>query len=76
MKGQVIAITGASSGIGAEIAVELGRRGATLALFGRNMEGLQTTASLISSRCSLYKLDVTSDQQVILAVEQVISEHG
>ncbi len=76
MKGQVIAITGASSGIGAEIAVELGRRGAVLALFGRNMDGLRYTASRISGPTSLYELDVTSDEQVEQAVKRVVHELG
>lgn len=77
IKGQVIAITGASSGIGAEIAIELARRGASLALFGRNMDGLRSTSSRIEdARHQLYELDVTSDEQVREAVEQVAADFG
>ncbi len=51
-------IVGASSGIGAALAVELARRGARLALSARNREGLQA----IAERCggaSVVPMDVT-----------------
>jgi NADP-dependent 3-hydroxy acid dehydrogenase YdfG len=43
--GKVVIISGASSGIGAAIAVHLGGQGAHLALVGRNAENLQRTAA-------------------------------
>ncbi|MFK7693733.1 SDR family NAD(P)-dependent oxidoreductase [Paenibacillus sp. HJGM_3] len=77
IEGKVIAITGASSGIGAEIAVELAHRGAVLALFGRNPDGLRTTAARLGSATHRqYVLDVTSDEQVRQAVEQVVADFG
>jgi short-subunit dehydrogenase len=77
IKGQVIAITGASSGIGAEIAVELAGRGAVLALCGRNMDGLRSTASRIgAAQHQLYELDVTSDEQVREVVERAAADFG
>lgn len=77
VNGKLIAITGASSGIGAEIAIELARRGATLALFGRNMDGLRMTASHIGEgQHQLYELDVTSDKQVQEVVERVMADFG
>lgn len=46
LKDKVILLTGASSGIGAGLAVELGRRGARLALGSRNLEACRKTADL------------------------------
>ena len=43
--GKVVVITGASSGIGAAVALRLGSRGAHLVLVGRNAENLQRTAT-------------------------------
>jgi retinol dehydrogenase 12 len=44
MKGKTVVITGASSGIGAEAAVELARRGATVVPVGRNRRRLDAVA--------------------------------
>lgn len=44
LSGKVVAITGASSGLGAVLAVECGKEGARLALFARNAEKLAETA--------------------------------
>ena len=47
---KVVMVTGASSGIGRGVAVELSRRGATLGLLARRMEMLQEIVSEIESR--------------------------
>ena len=47
MKGKVVAITGASSGIGEATALELARRGAKVVLGARRLERLQDIATRI-----------------------------
>jgi len=48
-QGKKIVVTGASSGIGRAISIELSRYGASLILLGRNKEGLDGTANLLQS---------------------------
>ena len=55
-KGKVAAITGAASGMGRSLAVELARRGCALALSDRNETGLQETAAL----CATHAVKVTT----------------
>ena len=55
-KGKVAAITGAASGMGRSLAVELARRGCELALSDRNAEGLQQTAQM----CAAHAVKVTT----------------
>ena len=55
-KGKVAAITGAASGMGRSLAVELARRGCALALSDRNEAGLQETAAL----CATHAVKVTT----------------
>jgi short-subunit dehydrogenase len=56
LRGRVAAITGAGSGIGRALAVELARRGAHLALTDIDTEGLAATVE----RCEGYGVKVTS----------------
>lgn len=49
VKGKIIAVTGAGSGIGRALALGLARRGATLALSDRDAAGLDETARLLGN---------------------------
>lgn len=54
-------LTGAANGIGAELAIELARRGASLALVDRDREGLQRTAHAarsFGSSVSVHEIDL------------------
>jgi len=53
-------ITGASSGIGRDIAIELSKRGYDLILVARNKDKLNETAKYCSTNVDVYPLDVST----------------
>ncbi len=77
--GTVAVITGAASGIGRALAVELAGRGSDLALVDINEAGLQETRQLLDregSKTSLHVVDVADQQAMRLLPPAVIREHG
>ena len=69
--GRTVLITGASSGIGAELARELARRGAHLLLLARRMDRLQTLAAELRSQGNevvVAEADVTREGDVARAL--------
>jgi NADP-dependent 3-hydroxy acid dehydrogenase YdfG len=65
--GQVMLITGASSGIGKAIALGLAAQGATLCLIGRRLELLQTIAEAAQAtapQVECYRIDLTQDEDI------------
>jgi NAD(P)-dependent dehydrogenase (short-subunit alcohol dehydrogenase family) len=76
---KVAAITGAGSGMGRELALELARRGCHLALSDINEAGLQETAGLAKPagvRVTTQKLDVANRAAVYAWADQVVKDHG
>lgn len=70
-------ITGAGSGMGRAIAVELGRAGLKVALVGRHRETLEETRREMDAEQTLVApCDVADREQVRKTVEQVLAELG
>jgi NAD(P)-dependent dehydrogenase (short-subunit alcohol dehydrogenase family) len=77
LAGRLILVTGASSGLGRETAIQLSRVGARVALTGRNQERLeQTRAELQGDGHLAITADLSSDEPADALVKQVVSEGG
>jgi NAD(P)-dependent dehydrogenase (short-subunit alcohol dehydrogenase family) len=74
--GKVCAVTGAGSGIGRALAVELSRRGARLALSDRDETGLDATAGLVGGEVHTQVLDVTDRDAVVAWADAVVDRFG
>jgi NADP-dependent 3-hydroxy acid dehydrogenase YdfG len=78
MKGKIVFVTGASSGIGAATAMEFARLGAKLILCARRLEKLQTMESELRDAGAedllLLEMDVRDRQAVELALGEL--KHG
>jgi NAD(P)-dependent dehydrogenase (short-subunit alcohol dehydrogenase family) len=72
--GQVVVITGASGGIGAALAAELARRGASLALLARRREPLEAVARATGGLPLV--ADVTRRQEVERALAAALARFG
>ena len=78
-EGRVVVITGAASGIGRALAVDLAGRGAALALSDVDTVGLAETARLASSLGAEVKsdhLDVTQREAVYAYADAVVARFG
>lgn len=78
-KGRVVAITGASSGLGYQMAKGFAEQGADLVLMARRIEKLESVCKEIRAtggRCLAIKCDVTNTEDVNNAAEAAIKEYG
>jgi NAD(P)-dependent dehydrogenase (short-subunit alcohol dehydrogenase family) len=76
MKDKVVVITGASSGIGAALAEEVGARGARPVLVARREKALREVASRCGPHALVLVADVTRRAEVTETVETVLSRCG
>lgn len=79
LKGRVAVITGASSGLGVQMAKGLAGQGADLVILARRKEKLEKVAEEIRAmgvRCLPIVCDVTNTESINAAAEEAIKEFG
>lgn len=77
--GKTVVITGAASGIGRALAVNMASRGASLALADNNEAGLAETAEAVTPACAnlrTYSLDVSDREAVYRFADRVAQDFG
>lgn len=73
---KVVLVTGATGGIGAEIAKDLSKLGAVLALTGRNEEKLNALKSELGGKTEIFPMDLSSSENAVELVKQVEGHFG
>ncbi|MFT4298950.1 MAG: SDR family NAD(P)-dependent oxidoreductase [Aeromicrobium sp.] len=76
---RVVVITGASSGIGAEAAAQLGAKGWTVCLLARRADELAEVAARVrdaGGQAHTYPVDLTDDEQTHAVAEAILADHG
>lgn len=79
VKGRVVVVTGATSGIGEECALRLGRAGATVVLVARTPEKLEQTLRQIKAKggtAAAYACDIASAADCERLLRQIHRDHG
>jgi NADP-dependent 3-hydroxy acid dehydrogenase YdfG len=79
IKGKVVAITGASSGMGKAIAIELAKNGAKVVLGARRTERLQQIVEEIKSKggeAAFAKIDVKNKTDLVRLVNTAVEQFG
>lgn len=73
---RTVVVTGASSGIGAALAIRLGQSGWRVAALGRNTVELDRVAASAGSGCLPIKADVAREDEVVAAFATIGREFG
>jgi len=79
IKGKVVAITGASSGMGKAIAIELAKNGAKVVLGARRTEQLQQLVEEIKSKggdAAFAQIDVKNKADLVRLVNTAVEQYG
>lgn len=77
LEGKTVLVTGASSGIGRQCAIDCSRMGAKVAIIGRNEERLNETLSLMEGEGhSMYSYDLSHLDGIKELVALIVSERG
>ena len=79
VSGRRVLITGASSGIGRELSLALGRAGATVLLLARRevvLEQVRGEIEAAGGSACVHPADLANPQDVQRAVKQVLADHG
>jgi len=75
MKDKIIVITGASSGLGAEVALLSAELGAIPILLARSLDKLKEISAKINGKHDLFQLDVTSVEEVNQVMNKIIEKY-
>ena len=73
---QVVIVTGASRGIGKEIAQQFAREGAKLVLIGRNEEALKRTVQELQAQAIYIQADVSSPEDMEKMIQGTLAQYG
>lgn len=73
---RIAIVTGAGSGIGRAVAVQLGEAGYCVVLVSRNREKLEQTAELVDGETFIYPADVADPDAVTMLIEDVLASFG
>lgn len=77
LSGKHIVISGASSGIGRQCAINCAEMGARISLLGRNIERLEQTLFLMKGGGhNLYSIDLISEEDIKSVVSQIVISSG
>lgn len=76
LRDQVILVTGASRGLGAEMALALAREGAHVVAAARSVDSLEAVAAQGGGRISIVEADMSDDASIKAVVPEVIARHG
>lgn len=78
LKNRVAAVTGAASGIGRMLAINLAKEGCHLALADLDERGLRETVAMIteSVRVTMHRVDVSDREQVYRYADETVRQHG
>ena len=79
VKGQVVVVTGASSGIGKAVALRLAEAGAVVVTMARRKEVLEAAAAEFEAqglKLHTYEADLADLEQVDAVAQQILQDHG
>ena len=77
VKDKIIVVTGAGSGMGRELTIQLVKKGAKVAMVDIHQEGLEQTAELAGKdKVSIHVLNITDREKVNQLPEKVKAIHG